>query len=120
MKYPKASEWPVSHLLSSVNVVREITESIAEQTIMSLVVGGPIVDYSQPTPEWGEVLREFEASVTDEEMLHHVETLEVLFKTGADLLAGFRKACIDNGLMSPSLPRPDNIQLPDSVDDIDW
>lgn len=120
MKYPNASEWPVADLLQSVNVVREITEAIAEQTIMTMVVGEPIADYSQPTPEWGAQLREFEASVTPEQLLHHVETLEVLFKIGTDLLNGFHKACIDNDLMSPSLPNPDAMQVPDSVDDIDW
>ena len=120
MKYPKATEWPVSDLLSSVSVVRGITESIAEQTIMALMMGGPVADYHKPTPEWDSTLREFEASVTEEELVHHVETLEVLFRTGMDMLTGFRQACIDHDLMSPSLPDPDTTQVPDSVDDIEW
>ena len=118
-KRPNAMDWPVKDMMNAVALITDLTEAIAMTTLATLMTGKE--PPSMDSPEgWAEAAEKFINASTQDELDHHATTVTTLNEVALGMLGGYRNSLVEVGLAEAPMPSPDDITVPDSVEEIDW
>jgi hypothetical protein len=103
----------------AIGLLTELVGSIATATFQVLM-SGELPDFDGHSEEWVEQSAEVAEGYTPKQLEQHALVVKTVHEVSDGLLTGYIQSLIEVGLMENPLPSPDDVIVPDSVEEIDW
>jgi hypothetical protein len=103
----------------AIGLLTDLVGAIATTTFQVLMDGN-MPDFDGHSDEWVQQAELVDEEYTKEQLEHHALVVTTVREVSEGLLSGYIKSLIEVGLVEAPLPSPDDITVPDSVEEIDW
>lgn len=118
---PNALDWTVREMNEAIGLLTGLSGAIASASFQTLMEGKlPDFDSHSNSEEWVEEANEVTSMSTPRQLEQHAFVVQTIKEVSEGLLDGYLTSLIKVGLMEAPLPSPDDVIVPDSVEEIDW